>query len=374
MSNAEAVKFLSKEYVNSIGNIDKVLGKFGIPKFDIKQFVGSDASGQLNYLEKLRNVMKSKGLDKLKPDAYKEVSVQIQKLGVDAKTYDLSKITDGLKEQLDSIKESYQLGQDIKDNPEQWNLLSNIIHVTPDDVNKLVVTAKEAALKVQDEIDKSIKDYNAKNKSNVSGYSIYFSESDKDKWMQQNDFSKDNELTKGLNSARKEAQDILTKDYSQNVKSWDDLLSKYAEYEYKLTDIQRTASKERLTLVKNFGNSDEYRKALDLSNQIQVSQDPETISRLQNELVELTGKVSSKNISAKNIDISISNKYMANKGALDWENFTNTDLYKNSFEDMDRISLTTIKDIMRAMEELKKNSDITFSPEQMKSYMKADLS
>jgi hypothetical protein len=121
MSNAEAVKFLSKEYVNSIGNIDKVLGKYGIPKFDIKQFVGSDASGQLNYLEKLRDVMKSKGLDRLKPDAYKEVSVQIQKLSVDAKTYDLSKITDGLKEQLDSIKESYQLGQDIKDNPEQWN-------------------------------------------------------------------------------------------------------------------------------------------------------------------------------------------------------------------------------------------------------------
>ena len=56
MSNAEAVKFLSKEYVNSIGNIDKVLGKFGIPKFDIKQFVGSDASGQLNYLENLRDV------------------------------------------------------------------------------------------------------------------------------------------------------------------------------------------------------------------------------------------------------------------------------------------------------------------------------
>ena len=78
--------------------------------------------------------MKSKGLDKLKPDAFKEVSVQIQKLSVDAKTYDLSKITDGLKEQLDSIKESYQLGQDIKDNPEQWNLLSNIIQVTPDDV------------------------------------------------------------------------------------------------------------------------------------------------------------------------------------------------------------------------------------------------
>ena len=166
MSNAEAVKFLSKEYVNSIGNIDKVLGKFGIPKFDIKQFVGSDASGQLTYLEKLRDVMKSKGLDKLKPDAFKEVSVQIQKLSVDAKTYDLSKITDGLKEQLDSIKESYQLGQDIKDNPEQWNLLSNIIQVTPDDVSKLVVTAKEASLKVQDEIDKSIKDYNAKNKSN----------------------------------------------------------------------------------------------------------------------------------------------------------------------------------------------------------------
>ena len=271
----------------------------------------------------------------------------------------------------DSIKESYQLGQDIKDNPEQWNLLSNIIQVTPDDVSNMVKTAKEAALEIQDQIDLAIKQYNSKNKANVSGYSMYFSDSDRNKWMQQNDFSKDNELTKGLNSARKEAQDILTKDYSQNVKSWDDLLSKYAEYEYKKTDIQKTAAKERLTLVKNFGNSDEYRKALDLSNQIQISQDPETIARLQNELVELTGKVSSKNLSAKNIDISISNKYMANKGALDWENFTNTDLYKNSFEDMDRISLTTIKDIMRAMDELKKNSDITFSPEQMKSYMKA---
>jgi hypothetical protein len=107
-------------------------------------------------------------------------------------------------------------------------------------------------------------------------------------------------LTKNLNAARKEAQDILTKDYSQNVKSWDELLSKYAEYEYKKNDIQKTAAKERLTLVKNFGTSDEYKQAFDLASQIQISQDPEVISRLQKELVELTGKVSSKNISAKN--------------------------------------------------------------------------
>ena len=61
MQNGEAVKLLSKEYQSSIGGIDKVLGKYGIPKFDIKQFVGNDASGQLNYLEKLRDTMKSKG-------------------------------------------------------------------------------------------------------------------------------------------------------------------------------------------------------------------------------------------------------------------------------------------------------------------------
>ena len=73
---------------------------------------------------------------------------------------------------------------------------------------------------------------------------MYFSDSDMNKWMQQNDFSKDNELTKGLNSARKEAQDILTKDYSQNVKSWDDLLSKYAEYEYKKNDFNRLKETE----------------------------------------------------------------------------------------------------------------------------------
>ena len=371
MQNGEAVKLLSKEYQSSIGGIDKVLGKYGIPKFDIKQFVGNDASGQLNYLEKLRDTMKSKGLDRLKPDAYKEVSVQIQKLSVDAKTYDLTNITDGLKEQLNSIKESYQLGKDIKDNPEQWNLLSNILQVTPDDVNNIVVTAKEASLKIQDEIDNVIKNYNSKNKTSLNGYSIYFSDSDKNKWMKQNDFSKDNDLTKSLNAARKEAQDILTKDYSQNVKSWDDLLSKYAEYEYKRNEIQKTAAKERLNLIQSYGISDEYKQALDLANQIRISDDSETVNRLQKQLAILTEKVASKNDKAKAISVSISQKIKSDQGSLDWDKFTKSDLYQKAFEEMDRVSVSSLKDIMSEMDRLKETSDITFSPEQMKAYSKA---
>ena len=371
MRSTDAIKFASEEFTRSFANINKVLGKYGLPKFNASQFTGKEASGQLDYLTRLQTAMRGKGLDKLKPDAYKEVGVQIDKIRVEAKSYDLTKINDDLKEQLSNIKDSYQLGLDIKDNPDQWNLLSNMIHITPDKIEETVTTAKEAALKIQDEIDKAIRNYNKSNNTNVSDFSIYFGKSDINEWMKQNKMTDKNPFVENLKTANKDAQDLLVKEYQTNVKSWDALLAKYAEFEYKRNEIQKNAATERLNLIQSYGTSDEYKQALDLANQIRVSDDSETVNRLQKQLASLTEKVTSKNDKAKAISVSISQKIKSDQGALDWDKFTKSDLYQKAFEEMDRVSVSSLKDIMSEMDRLKNTSDITFSPEQMKAYSKA---
>ena len=119
-----------------------------------------------------------------------------------------------------------------------------------------------------------------------------------------------------------------------------------------------------MTLVKNFGNSDEYRKALDLSNQIQVSQDPETIARLQGDLTKLVDDISKRKPESLQIGVAITKKASSATEELNFNQFKETDLYAKAFEDLSRVGTTTL-DLLYA--KLQQFASITKDPVQQKT-------
>ena len=109
-SSVSAIEILTKEYKNSIDSINKVFGKYGIAKFDIGDFAGKNTSEILKMLEKQRALLPKNA----KADVKQTLDVEIAKTRIESKTFDLSLITDGLQEQLNNIKESYELGIEIE--------------------------------------------------------------------------------------------------------------------------------------------------------------------------------------------------------------------------------------------------------------------
>ena len=373
VSSGDAIKSLSSQYASSIGNINKVLGKYKLSTFNVKDFAGMNISGQLDYLVKLRNEMKAKGLDKLKPDAFKEVTAQIGKIKVEGKSYDLTKVTEELANRISGIKDSYELGIEIESNPEQLDLFSNIFHMDKTEITNAVKTAKDAANQIQGEIDKTISEYNKNNKSGVQlgQFDTLWSKEKQLKYFKDAGVDASSTFAKGIISGSKDAQDILSKDYKENIKNWETLLSKYADYEYKKNEIQKTSAKERLELIQKFGTEEQYKQALDLSNSIQISDDNSDIQRLSSELDVLTNKVAKNNTKAIPISTAISLKSTQETASLNWEDFKKGDLYQKSFEDMSRISTSTIKLIIEQMDELKDKIGSSLSPEQMKAFMQS---
>lgn len=356
ISREDALAKIKDLYKKSIGDIRNELKKYNLPIFDINEYMGRDVSGQLDYLNKLRDAMKKANIDKLNPEAWKEVSIQIDKLSIDAAVYDVSKITEGLERKLSDIKESYELGVEIEADPEMGDLFKNIFKINPD---SLIKTVDDAIKALQTEWDKSMGDYSKLNSKQPMGKIDILS-------TKPEDLAKTLGLDSGDAIIQKYkafydyARKIREDDFKSTTKAWDELLSKYAEYEYKRNDVQKTAAKERLSLIQKFGTNEEYKQALDLSNKIQISGDAQTINDLQQQLINLIDKVTKGKPQAIPIAAAITKKSATETTELDFTEFKNSDLYIKAFEDLGRVGKTTLDMLYEKLKVLSKDPTLDF--------------
>ena len=334
MSSTDAISLLNNEYKNSISAINSVLGKYKLPDFNVKEFAGKDVSGQLDYLEKLRNAMKTKGLDKLKPDAFKEVSVQIQKIKVEGKVYDLTKITDGLQESLSNIKESYELGIEIEADPELGNMFASMFKI---DTSILPKTARDAIKLMQEELDKAIKSYNEENKTKLGRFDILSTQlTGKNNYADQFGISNKSDLYKILASSKKQGQDLIQKEFAETEKILNEYLSKDGDFATKSQNIE----KERLQNIKKLNdlyNTDSLRsqqKYIDTLNAINTGANRE-------------------------------------KATAAFDQFKNSDLYTKMFENLSYVSTSTLTRIKTKLEDLKTSMQ-GLSPEQLKQIVEQE--
>ena len=361
LSSKDSVAFLSDEYKSLIVNINKVMTKNHLPTFKIEDFAGKDISQVLAKLEE----QKQKLIDaKAKPSAINEMSVEISKIKVEAKVFDLSKINDDLKTSLSNIKDKYELGLDIQANPEIGKVFTDTFKIKSTDIIKSVDEAVQA---YQTEWNKYIDKMNTANtKSPISQVDI--KTTTPKAFQEMFGLDQSSEVLTQYKDLYNKIFDLSRKDVEENIKNWNTLLTKYGDYETKRLQIQRDSAKERLSFVNIFGTDEQKTQARDLTTQIQISTDPTEVARLAKEEADLVTKIAGADKTKLNIATSINNKSDQSMAGLDFEAFKNTDLYIESFEDLKRVGTSTLDLIYSKLKTISQNPNLDLP--QLKIIMK----
>ena len=155
VSNTEAIQMASSGYELTLLRINNLLQKFGISKFNASDFAGKNVRQLLDSLTQQRDALLASG--KVKTSSLKDLDVEIQKLSVDAKTYDMKKITDGLNSELGKLKDEYELAVELDANPELGNVFADLFDI---DTEGLPHTIDKYADNVLKALNKSFNERN----------------------------------------------------------------------------------------------------------------------------------------------------------------------------------------------------------------------
>lgn len=243
ISDTDAVNLAARGYELTLQRVNNVLSKYGINKFNASDFSGKNVKQILDTLERQRDSLLASG--KVKRSGLKDLEVEIEKLTIDAKAYDMKKITDGLNSELSKIKDEYEIAVELDSSPELGEMLASAFNL---DISDFPKTAEEAIQRLQDAADKSIQEV-VKSDVKIDGSGMLESfdilRDDIQEWAKNAGRDINSELIQALENYQKEAKDIFKKDATDTINEWQKLIEKYAEYEYRKSEIMRKAEHER---------------------------------------------------------------------------------------------------------------------------------
>lgn len=224
----EAIELAAKGYEATLERVNNVLSKYGIDKFNANQFAGKNVKELLEFLVKQREILSQN--PKVKTSAIEALDVEIQKLQVDAKTYDFKKITDGLNNELAKIDEQYELAVELQANADLGNQLIDMFGIDTTDFPKSI---DDLVSRYQSAVWDAI----AKEKPGVDLSQYDILDVDFSKLFSDKDI--DSEFMKGLLNAQKNIK--------QQTKKWaQDVYNQTKQLEYNLADTNgKIALKEK---------------------------------------------------------------------------------------------------------------------------------
>lgn len=337
VSNMDAIDLASKGYEATIIRINQVLSKFGIDKFNAANFAGKDVRSLLQSLEEQRKALLASG--KVKTSSLQALDVEIQKLTVDAKTYDMKKVTDGLNSELGKIKDEYELAIELDANPELGDMFADMFGIDTDSLPHTFGEAYDRAVTIaRSKLDELRKSMNGT--FDIDGFDL----------MKTNIKGDENGLWNGIDiksEPLKELikwQDTWRKMFKQNMveteKTLDDYVKKYGNYSDKIAEIEA----DKLEKIKKL-NEAYYTDAMRNS--------PEYKRKRQ----------------------AIDTAAAKEKSQAKWDNFTNTRLYVELFENLELASTGALRAMKEKLDEVKVDMN-NLKPEQLKQitaqYMKLE--
>lgn len=282
--DTDALKLSAQGYELTLERVNNVLQKFGISKFNASDFAGKNVRQLLDSLTKQRDTLIASG--KVKTSSLKDLEVEIQKLTIDAKTYDMKMITDGLNSELGKLKDEYELAVELDANPELGNMFLDMFNIDASDFPK---TIDEYMSRVQQEFD------NARKKLNLDVPLNIFKAGAKEweEWGKQvglvvdvldengNVIGKNTDALDKITPKFKEAQGVAKKWAQDTVKSIQDL-------EYKLGDINKKIEIENAKLKKLEDQAaNETNARLKHLLELRIQEQKEAIEKLKMESVKL---------------------------------------------------------------------------------------
>ena len=248
VGTTDALQLASSGYDRTLKSINATLSKYGISPFKAEDFVGSaDPHKLLTALQNQLDTLIKSG--KVKTASLKDLEMEIKKVTVDAKEYDMKKITDGLNNELGKIKEEYELAVELDANPELSGVFADMMGISKDEIEDLPKDYAQVMRKLQSIIDQNIG-------SGVFNLSDNLNKASFDQWVKERGNELDDGFAKALDDIREYANKVRLDETKQITQDWDKLLEKYAEYEHKRIQIIEESERELETARKHGASAD----------------------------------------------------------------------------------------------------------------------
>lgn len=269
-----ALNIASSGYEETLKRINSVLTKYGISPFKASDFIGKDAvnpQSLLDALVKQRKTLLSSG--KVKTASLKDLDVEIQKLNVEAKVYNMKKVTDGLNNELSKIKDEYELAVELDANPELGNFLENMFDF---DTTAFPKSIDEYMWNVQDAFEKAVDDMGLDEKGKF--FDVFTaSEDDWKQWAESVGMSE--EALKDFSAKFIESKGVAEKWARDIVKQTQDLEYKLADNNGKIAIEEEKLANLRKQLANEV--NEEQRHLLEL----QIQDQENAIDKLKQEIL-----------------------------------------------------------------------------------------
>ena len=332
-----AIDVSTQGYEATLKKVNKTLAKYGVNKFNAKDFVGKDVHRLLETLQKQRNDLVASG--KIKTGSLKDLDVEIQRLTVDAKTYDMKKVTDGLNSELGKIKDEYELTIELNANPELGDMFADMFGIDTDSLPHTFGEAYDRAVTIaRSKLNELRKSMNGT--FDIDGFDLMKTNIKGDENGLWNGIDIKSEPLKELINWQDTWRNMFKQNMVETEKMLDDYVKKYGNYSDKIAEIEA----DRLEKIKKL-NEAYYTDAMRNS--------PEYKRKRQA------------------IDTAASQE----KSQAQWDNFTNTRLYVELFENLELASTGALMAMKEKLDEVKGSMN-NLKPEQLKQitaqYMKLE--
>ena len=270
MSHADAIKASTAGYEKSAKSINQTLAKFGLQAFDPSAFAGiSDPNDLVKLLEDQLNKLIRSG--KAKPAEIKDLEVKINDVKLDAEKFNLTRITKGLNNELDKLKDEYELAVELDANPELGDMFADMFGI---DTSGFTRSIDDYMFKVQSEFEKARKELGY-------GITIDIFKANDDEWKKWGEWvGLSGEALDNFKSRFVSAQDVAKKWAQDIVKQAQDLRYKLADNNGKIAIEEEKLANLRNKLAQE--TNDAQKELL----RLQIQDQEQAIAKLKESLLQ----------------------------------------------------------------------------------------
>ena len=362
INKTEALQKITSKFSNTVAHINKVLGKRGIPLFDLKSFTGKESPRQmLNMFSKQLEALKSNKY--VKPSEIKDFEINMGKVDVDADVFDYHQITEKLNRGFENLNQEYELALTLDESPELGNAFAEMLGIN---VESLPHTVKAYTDKLTALLNQFLEDKKVDLHFDTTNLT-----SDDINALQER--VKNGTLNKEVFDEIKKISDkthaIIKKDISDTTKEMDSLLKKYGGLKVKILETYKEKVKEIITISKKFGTPEQQEQLVLLQTKIIAADNPADLAELDTQVNAIAKEVADKNPIALKFTTAASKGQKSKEANAYWEDFKDSELYTMTFEEMANNSTKAIQLIIEKLNGLK--DKVKEDPTSMKSLMKS---
>lgn len=357
----DSIAKATQEYGKSLVRNNAILNKYGIQTLTSDELaklplqkVRDFYSEQLKIANALGNTKGIEALEKI----IANINLEITKI-------DYKKISEGLNNELNKLKEEYELGVELDANPELGSLMLDMFDIP---IETLPRTVKEYSDRATDLLNKFLKQKGSK--LEIPSLLDLTDDDIRAFEKQAEEQTLSEEWVAKIKKTWEEVRAFRKKDWQETISGWNNLLGKYAEYEYKSSQIAKEANKERTSLVKKFGNEKQVSEAILLQMKIDAEEDPNKKQELTEQLKGIINDISQGNNSIIELSVAIDNREAREQAKLSFEEFQKTPDWIIATGDLATLTQDAIGELIERIQTYKKQAK-NLDPKEIKKINKA---